>query len=61
MRYDNTRARAALAPAITPAPLATYFDALVGYALRARWGSRPLTRAAANGTPPVAAEALTPV
>ncbi len=58
--YDNTRARAALAPAITPAPLASYFDALVGYALRARWGARPLTRAACNGTPPVAAKALTP-
>jgi thioester reductase-like protein len=48
-RFDNARARAALGPAIAPAPLATYFDALVGYALRARWGARPLTRAAAAG------------
>ena len=49
-RYDNSRARAALAPAIVPAPLATYFDELVGYALEARWGARPLTRAAASGS-----------
>jgi thioester reductase-like protein len=47
--YDNRAARAALAPAITPAALPAYFDALVGYALDARWGARPLTRAAASG------------
>ena len=58
--YDNAGARAALAPSIAPAPLAAYFDELVGYALRARWGARPLTRAAANGTPRVSAEHLTP-
>jgi long-chain acyl-CoA synthetase len=45
--YDNARARAALAPAIAPAPLADYFDALVDYALLARWGRRPLPRRAA--------------
>ena len=45
--YDNAHAREALAPAIAPAPLATYFDELVAYAERARWGARPLTRAAA--------------
>jgi thioester reductase-like protein len=45
--YDNARARAALEPAISPAPLAEYFDALVDYALRTRWGARALTRAAA--------------
>ena len=48
--YDNTHARAALAPAIAPAPLTDYFDALVDYALLARWGRRPLTRAAALRT-----------
>jgi len=46
--YDNARARAALAPVIAPAPLAEYFDAIVDYALRARWGAdRSLTRAGA--------------
>jgi long-chain acyl-CoA synthetase len=57
-RYDNTRARAALEPAIAPAPLADYFDALVDFALRARWGTRPLSRAEAIGARRVAAEAL---
>jgi thioester reductase-like protein len=57
--YDNSHARAALSPAIAPAPLATYFDELVGYAIEARWGARPLTRAAAHGTTRPA-EALIP-
>jgi hypothetical protein len=39
--YDDARARAALAPAIAAAPLADYFDALMDYALLARWGSAP--------------------
>ena len=47
--YDNARARAALSPAITPAPLAEYFDALVDYALLARWGARAPARAAVAG------------
>jgi long-chain acyl-CoA synthetase len=55
--YDDARARAALAPAISPAPLADYFDALVDYALAARWGAsaqpRTVTRPAAR-TPPAA-------
>lgn len=47
-RFDSTRARSALAPAIAPAPLADYFDVLVEYAQRARWGAdRSLTRATA--------------
>ncbi len=58
--YDNTRARAALAPAIAPAPLESYFDELVGYALAARWGARPLTRAAASGALLAAAAAPAP-
>lgn len=49
-RFDNARARAVLAPAIAPAPLADYFDTLVDYAVRARWGAdRSLTRATAGG------------
>jgi long-chain acyl-CoA synthetase len=58
--YDNARARAALAPAIAPTPLAAYFDELVGYAERARWGARPLTRAAANGPSRMAEPSLEP-
>jgi long-chain acyl-CoA synthetase len=46
--YDNARAREALAPAIAPAPLGAYFDALVDYALLARWGAAGSTRAAAG-------------
>ncbi|HEV7804196.1 MAG TPA: SDR family oxidoreductase [Solirubrobacteraceae bacterium] len=53
--YDNARARAALAPAIAPAPLGAYFDALVDYALLARWGAAGSSRAAAG-----AARALAP-
>lgn len=49
-RFDNARARAALAPAIVPVPLPEYFDVLVDYAVRARWGAnRSLTRANAGG------------
>jgi long-chain acyl-CoA synthetase len=58
--YDNARARAALGPAIAPAPLAAYFDELVAYAQQARWGARPLTRAAANGASRAAEPALEP-
>lgn len=48
-RFDSSRARAALGPAIAPAPLPDYFDVLVDYALRARWGAdRSITRATAN-------------
>ena len=47
VRYDNARSRAALGPAIAPAPLADYFDRLVDYALLARWGARPIGRAGA--------------
>jgi hypothetical protein len=44
-RYDTTRARATLArEGIEVTPLHGYFDRLVGYALTAQWGRRPLTR-----------------
>ena len=59
--FDDARARAALAPAITPAPLASYFDELMGYALATRWGARPLTRAAAAGAATAAAAPLVAV
>ncbi len=47
VRYDDARARAALGAAIAPAPLDTYFDRLLDYALLARWGARPIGRAGA--------------
>jgi long-chain acyl-CoA synthetase len=50
VRYDDARTRAALGPAIAPAPLPAYFDRLVDYALLARWGRRGLGRAAALDT-----------
>lgn len=44
-RYDTTRARETLArEGIEVTPLHGYFDRLVGYALTAQWGRRPLTR-----------------
>ena len=47
VRYDAARTRAALGEAIAPAPLGTYFDRSVDYALLARWGDRPIGRAGA--------------
>jgi len=47
VRYDDAHTRAALGEAIAPAPLHTYFDRLVDYALLARWGARPIGRAGA--------------
>lgn len=53
VRYDDTRARAALDPlAIAPAPLPEYFDRLVDHALAAGWGRRAIGRAQALDTPP---------
>ncbi len=48
VRYDDSAARAALGPALAPAPLEAYFDRLVDYALAADWGRRPLPRAVAG-------------
>ncbi len=48
VRYDDRRARVALrASGIGPAPLHTYFDRLVQFALAADWGRRELPRARA--------------
>ena len=49
VRYDDAAARAALGPALQPAPLKEYFDLLVDYALVAHWGRRPVARADAGG------------
>jgi thioester reductase-like protein len=45
VRFDDRRARRQLAGAgVHPAPLSTYFDRLMDYAERARWGRSPLPR-----------------
>ena len=44
-RYDDSKARSALAPRGIEAPaLASYFDRLIAYALRAEWGRKPIAR-----------------
>lgn len=53
VRYDDARTRAALGAATAPAPLHTYFDRLVDYALLARWGARPIGRAGATDALPL--------
>lgn len=52
VHFDDARTRAALGPAIAPAPLPDYFDRLVDYALLAGWGTRAPGRAAALDMPP---------
>jgi long-chain acyl-CoA synthetase len=58
-RFDTTRAAARLEPlGIRPAPLPSYFDRLVAFALEADWGKRELPRASlgsAGRTVPLAA------
>jgi long-chain acyl-CoA synthetase len=50
--YDDAEARRALAPhSIEAPPLASYFERLIGYALAAEWGRRPLPRHRAAGGP----------
>lgn len=49
MRFDDSNARAALAPAgLRPDPLPAYFDRLMDFAERAKWGRRTLSRLDAN-------------
>jgi thioester reductase-like protein len=44
-RYDDGEARAALASSgIEPPPLASYFERLIDYALRAEWGRKQIPR-----------------
>lgn len=50
-RFDDTRARAVLAPAgITCPPLTAYFDQIIGYAVAARWGKGGVPRMAAGAS-----------
>ena len=45
VRYGNARARSALREhSIEPPPLDSYFDRLLGFALRAEWGKHPVAR-----------------
>ena len=45
LRFDDHQTRGLLAPAgVRPAPLSAYFDRLMDYAERARWGRSPLPR-----------------
>lgn len=46
--FDDSRAREALGPQISPLPLGEYYGRIIDYALHTRWGARPLTRAAAT-------------
>jgi long-chain acyl-CoA synthetase len=49
VRYDDARARAALEPAgIRVSPVEDYFDRLADFAVRSRWGRRPLPRTRAG-------------
>lgn len=61
-RYDTTRAQGTLAQeGIRVTPLQEYFDRLVGYAVAAQWGRKPLTRVAAAealGAKPLGAKPL---
>jgi long-chain acyl-CoA synthetase len=48
VRFDDARARALLEPmGIAPTPLGEYFGRIIEFAREARWGKRPLGRAAA--------------
>lgn len=46
-QFDDSRARAALGPQVRPTPLGEYYERIIDYALRTRWGARPMSRAAA--------------
>jgi thioester reductase-like protein len=49
VNYDASRAREQLEPAgISVPPIESYFDRLVGYATRAKWGRQPVSRAEAG-------------
>jgi len=52
-RYDNSEARAALAPMGVEVPrLDTYFNRLLGFAMDAEWGRRPVARHEVLDKPP---------
>ncbi len=47
-RFDDRRTRGELAPGLTAPPTSDYLPEMLAYAIRARWGRAPLTRAAAR-------------
>ena len=62
LRFDDARSRALLEPmGIAPARLEDYFGRIVDFARAARWGRRPLDRAAAVELAGVSSDVRTPV
>jgi thioester reductase-like protein len=62
LRFDDARSRALLAPmGIAPAPLDDYFGRIIEFARAARWGKRPLDRAAAAELAGTSSHVRTPV
>ena len=52
--FDDARAREVLRPAGIAAPaLESYFDTLLDFARRAKWGKAPIARAASLRPPPL--------
>jgi thioester reductase-like protein len=62
MRFDDARSRALLGPmGIAPARLDDYFGRIIEFARHARWGKRPLDRAAAAELAGTSSHVRTPV
>jgi thioester reductase-like protein len=62
LRFDDARSRALLAPmGIAPARLDDYFGRIIEFARAARWGKRPLDRAAAAELAGTSSDVSTPV
>ncbi len=62
LRFDDARSRALLEPmGIAPARLDDYFGRIVEFARAARWGKRPLDRAAAVELAGVSSDVRTPM
>jgi long-chain acyl-CoA synthetase len=62
VRFDDARARALLEPmGIAPTPLGEYFGRIMEFAREARWGKRPLDRAAAVELAGAAGDVRAPV
>jgi len=62
LRFDDARSRALLAPmGIAPARLDDYFGRIIEFARAARWGKRPLDRAAAAELAGASSDVSTPV
>jgi thioester reductase-like protein len=62
LRFDDARSRSLLAPmGIAPARLDDYFGRIIEFARAARWGKRPLDRAAAAELAGASSDVSTPV